>query len=140
MTGTDRRASRRAAYIESTTELSSIESEALAYSELGFSSSGIAKKLETTTGTVKTYLGRVIARFGPEATFVRLEFDIERDLDPVTVKDTERWTGARAAWDEVDTDASQKLTGAVWRKHAKRHPEYVPPAVRDTANIGVSES
>jgi hypothetical protein len=131
----ERQVSRRAAYIETTTELSATEAEALACSELGFSSSGIAKWIDSTQGTAKTYLGRVIARFGPEAAYVRLEFDIERDLDPVEVDDIADWTGAAAEWDEHDEDAGRRLKGSVWRAEAKRHPEYVPEDVRLVAGI-----
>jgi len=131
----ERKVSRRAAYIKASTELSATEAEALAYSELGFSTSGIAKRMDSTQGTAKTYLGRVIARFGPGAAYVRLEFDIERDLDPVTVDDITDWTGAAAEWDEVDTEAASRLKGTVWRTEAKRHPEYVLEGVRFAAKI-----
>jgi len=131
----DRQVSRRAAYIEAGTELSTTEAGALACSELGFSTSGIAKRIDSTQGTAKTYLGRAIARFGPEAAYVRLEFDIERDLDPVEVDDIADWTGAAAEWDEVDTEAASRLKGTVWRTKAKRHSEYVPEDVRLAAGI-----
>jgi len=131
----ERKVSLRAAYIETTTELAATEAEALACSELGLSSSGIAKWMDTTQGTAKAYLGRAIARFGPEAAYVRLEFDIERDLNPVTVDDVDGWTGAAPAWDERDEDAGRRLKGSVWRREAKRHPGYVPEDVRLAAEI-----
>lgn len=111
---TDRRATRRAAFLEQTTRLSEREARALAYSELGFSSAGIAKQIDASQSTVKTYLGRAIATFGPAVAEVRLTFEVDRQLEPVTSGDLAQWS------DE---------THQVWAGAAQRHPERVPDAI-----------
>jgi DNA-binding CsgD family transcriptional regulator len=111
---TDRQATRRAAFLEQTTQLAEREAQALAYSELGFSSAGIAKEIDASQSTVKTYLGRAIATFGPAVAEVRLTFEVDRRLEPVTPGDLAQWS-----------DRTHK----VWTEAAQRHPERVPDAI-----------
>jgi DNA-binding CsgD family transcriptional regulator len=135
MTGSiERKAQRRARYLEANTDLSDTECMALAHSELGASSSGIAKEIGTTQGTARQYLSRIIARFGPAAAEVRIHFDVERDLEPVTVADLSNWPGASPYWDTVEEDPDPG-PGVVWREHATRHPDVVPGPVCEEADI-----
>jgi hypothetical protein len=136
---TDRLATRRANYLEANTELSGSDATALAYSELGFSSSGIAKRTGSTRSTVKQRLRRAMARFGPAAAEVRLQFEIEHDLDPVTVDDIDGWPGADTYWQDIEKDPDPG-PGAVWREQAERFPGVVPPQVRAAAGITLDET
>lgn len=81
----------RARYVEATTDLRGPEADAVAYSELGYSNHGIAKRIDSTTSTVGTYLQRVIAQYGPEAAHARAEFVPNRDLETVTADEIAEW-------------------------------------------------
>lgn len=89
----ERLAYERARYLEATSDLSAAEADAVAYAELGYSSSGIAKKIDSGESTVKAYLARTIAGYGPEAVYARAagDFATDRDLDPVDADDLEAW-------------------------------------------------
>ena len=96
---TDAKAKRRAAYLRRTTELTDREADALAYAELGFSYRGVAKQIDSTAGTVQTYLERAAATYGPHIAGCRIHFQIDLDLEPVEPSDTERWvSGVRERW------------------------------------------
>lgn len=68
----DREAWLRASYLEAEYDLRWNIALAQAYSERGFSSSGIAKKLDVTEATVKGYRDSLSSRFGPAALDTRL--------------------------------------------------------------------
>ena len=112
----ERLAHERARYLEATTELPTAEADAVAFSELGYSTSGIAKQIDTGESTAAAYLERAIARYGPEAAHARATSDLatDADLEPVTRDQV-------LAWPEHYR--------AVWRDAAGRHPERVPDAV-----------
>jgi DNA-binding CsgD family transcriptional regulator len=57
----------RAQFIEATSELSTTEASVLAYSEQGYSASGIAKNVGCAEGTAKAILERIAARYGQPA-------------------------------------------------------------------------
>jgi DNA-binding CsgD family transcriptional regulator len=98
-TDLETKARRRAAYLRRTTELTDREADALAYSELGFSYRGVAKQIDSTTGTVKQYLERAAATYGPHVAGCRNYFEVDTDLEPVEPDDTERWvSGVRERW------------------------------------------
>lgn len=106
----ERLAHERARYLEATTSLRDDEADALAYSELGYSTSAIARELGSTASTVTTYLERAIAAYGPEAAHARSspELTLEGDLAPVTERDVREWP---AHYRDV------------WRDAVERHPE-----------------
>jgi DNA-binding CsgD family transcriptional regulator len=87
----ERRASERAAYLKRTTNLTDREAEALAYSELGFSYRGVAKRIDSTASTVQTYLERAAATYGPHVAGSRTHFEVDIDLEPVEPGDTGLW-------------------------------------------------
>ncbi len=98
-TDTDTKAKHRAAYLRRTTELTDREADALAYSELGFSYRGVAKRIDSTAGTVRQYLERAAATYGPHIAGCRTHFETDHDLEPVEPEDTERWvSGVRERW------------------------------------------
>lgn len=107
----DRWTSRRGDYLAANTRLSRREGEALAYSERGFSDAGIAKRLDSTRGTVRQYLDRAVACYGPSVRYPRPDPDLERDLSRVELEDLADWTQTQRE---------------VWRVAADRHPEYAP--------------
>jgi hypothetical protein len=107
----DRWASRRAEYIERTTKLSNREALALAYSERGVSDSGIAKRIDSTEGTVGNYLDRAVAAFGPSTRHPRHDPEVTRDIEPVGLEDLADWRQHRRE---------------VWREAADRHPDFAP--------------
>jgi DNA-binding CsgD family transcriptional regulator len=113
----DRQVDGRARYIAGATDISRTTAQALAYSELGYSTSGIAGQLDCAESTARGYLDRIIARFGPRAAEVRLEFEMYRDLEPVTVNDVERW------------DATEEHLFEVYREKVERCPDCADDAV-----------
>ena len=106
----ERIAHERARYLETTTELRAKEADAVAWSELGYSSSGIAKQIDSGASTVSAYLERAIAAYGPEAAHARATSDLatDDDLTPVTEGDVLEWP---AHYREV------------WRDAVERHPD-----------------
>ncbi len=62
---------RRMQYLERATKLDDTDAEIIAWSELGYSSSGIAKKVDLGESTVKTHLEEIAEQFGVEATYAR---------------------------------------------------------------------
>ena len=62
----DRYATLRGRYLSKTTELRIKEATAVAWSELGYSISEIAKKMDTTESTVDDYHNKAIALYGLE--------------------------------------------------------------------------
>jgi len=109
----DTRANERARYIEATTELREPEADAVAYSELGFSHAGIAKKIDATPSTVGDYLQRAIAQYGPEAAHARAQLQRDRDLDVVTDEQIAQWPPHYRE---------------VWRDAVESHPDRAPDA------------
>jgi hypothetical protein len=69
----DRRAKDRAAFLVETTDLGYGEALIVAYSELGFSASGIGKRepVGLTEATVDARLDDIAERYGPEAARVQ---------------------------------------------------------------------
>jgi hypothetical protein len=69
----DRRAKDRGAFLVETTDLGYGEALIVAYSELGFSASGIGKRepVGLTEGTVDARLDEIAERYGSEAAMVR---------------------------------------------------------------------
>ena len=109
--GLERWTSRRAEYLEATTILSYREALAVAYSERGFSDAGVAKRIDSTEGTVGNYLDRAVAAFGPRVRHARVDPEIDRDLDRVTLEDLADWRLYRRE---------------VWREAADRFPDFAP--------------
>lgn len=116
----ERLAHERARYLERTTDLRAAEADAVAYAELGYSSSGIAKQIDSTVSTVRGYLARTVAGYGPEAVHARATGDVEtdRDLAPVNAD-------ALEAWPEHYVDAWLDAVAS----HPDRAPEDVDPEV-----------
>jgi hypothetical protein len=67
MSDADRGAEKRARYLARTTDLEHKHALAVAYAERGFSESGIADLMDSTTGTVGNYLDMVAETYGAEA-------------------------------------------------------------------------
>lgn len=81
----ERRVERRASYLERTTTLSGPTATAVAWSEEGYSVSGIAAAMGSTPGTVRQHLDRVTARYGVEAVGAVVgDRTGEETLGPVT--------------------------------------------------------
>lgn len=114
----DRLAHERARYLEATTELRTKEADAVAWSELGYSSSGIAEQIDSGASTVVTYLERAIATYGPEAAHARSTDDLATDADLTPVE-----RGDVVEWPAHYRD--------VWRDAVERHPERATDAVRE---------
>ena len=114
------RANERARYIEATTDLRPPEADAVAYSELGFSNDGIAKRIDATASTVGEYLQRAIAQYGPEAAHARADPQRDRDLDVVTDEQIAQWP---PHYRDVWADAVEA--------HPDRAPEVATPDVTD---------
>lgn len=63
----DREAERRAQFLERRYDFRSPKALALAYRELGYSHSGIARRIDSTEATVAKYMDAVADEFGPGA-------------------------------------------------------------------------
>jgi hypothetical protein len=68
----DRWAERRAQFIRREFELDYRHAITLAYSELGFSSSGIAARTQFTENTIRGYLDQLANDFGQAAVWAKL--------------------------------------------------------------------
>lgn len=110
----DRKALTRSRYLARTTDLTDREALALAYREMGYSASGVAGKIDSSAGTVRSYMRRTTAQYGWEATFTKLEEE-RGDLEEVTPE----------RLDELSPQVR-----AAWREQASHSPEHVPEAVR----------
>ena len=131
----ERLAHERARYLETTTDLRAAEADAVAYAELGYSSSGIAKQIDSGESTVRAYLARTIAGYGPEAVHARAtgDFETDRDLKPADADDVEDGPGAVSLKSTVDRrsgDVGESTPGfrcAVWTSLATdRYPNPSP--------------
>jgi DNA-binding CsgD family transcriptional regulator len=85
MTDQTRWVSKRTSYLTRTTKLTDSEAEALAWSECGYSSSGIAGQMDTSQSTVKSYLKSIEALYGLEATVGRSD-DTDHSLNEKSVQ------------------------------------------------------
>lgn len=111
-TGTDaadlpeeRRVQHRARYLETTTTLSERQAEAVAWSEEGYSASGVAQQMDTSESTVRSYYGVAIARYGMDAVGATFGVDVEADLSAITRSDLEGYSsGVVTAWYEFADD------------------------------------
>jgi DNA-binding NarL/FixJ family response regulator len=79
--GIERAAEQRGRYIKQTTALDTRPAKAVALSEMGFSDSGIAKRLGATEGTVTDYLDAVAERYGIGATFPKKKTEQRGELN-----------------------------------------------------------
>lgn len=120
----ERWVTQRAAFLTRATVLSQSEAEAVAYSERGFSDSGIAHRVDATAGTVTNYLDRAVARFGPEVRHSRPDPDADRELTPVGGDKLAEWP------------AHYRET---WQEALEHHPDYEPPAITE-ANRRAAET
>lgn len=121
----DRWARHRARYLERGTDLRYPEALALAYSELGYTRSAIARKdpLDTTKSTVKSYHERIAAQYGIHTLNAKHpgEFDRQTELTEVTLEDVKSYPRkTREDWYKMavrnidDVPASEKGTAWIW--------------------------
>ena len=71
----------RSQYIKQTTDFGEKVAEAIAWSELGYSEGGIAKRIDRAEATVGAYLDKVAEEYAPEAAHARLPGEIAADAD-----------------------------------------------------------
>lgn len=73
---------RRSQYLKRATGLDETDAEIIAYSELGYSSGGIAKKVDLGEGTVRNHLDEIADQYGDTAVYALRaeELGIEADL------------------------------------------------------------
>lgn len=70
---------RRADYLENHTALERIDAELIAFSELGFSASGIAKHIDLVESTVRRHLEEIADLYGEQAVWARKTDDLGID-------------------------------------------------------------
>lgn len=70
---------RRAQYLQREYGLRDRLARTLAWSDLGYSSSGIAKRVDSTETTVRSYLDEATERFGPYAVWAKTETQLAID-------------------------------------------------------------
>lgn len=109
----EREARERGRYLKRTSDLTEREAHTVAYSELGFSTSGTAKRTGYGKGSIERDLERAAVKYGHEA--IEPKPDDERDgrLDEVTREDVFEYPeGTREWW----VDAA--------REHRERAPDW----------------
>lgn len=119
----EHRAEQRGRYIAATTDLRAVEAEAVAYSELGFSTAGIATQMDSTATTVSGYLTRAVAQYGPEIAYARRDFEPQRDFEEVGAEDITSWPPHYRE---------------TWREAVERHPDHAPDVATPDLSDGVT--
>ena len=109
---TDHEARERGRYLARTTTLTEREARAIAYSELGYSDSGIAKRIECEGATVKRYRERAAARYG------------HRAIEPKPSQERGHTDLATVTKDEIT--AYPPGTREWWVEAARGHPDMAP--------------
>lgn len=95
-------AKHRAQYLKRTTDLGPKEAQTVAWSELGFSQSGISKRVDATADTVEKYCGRIVAQYGLVALDTKGQHAHDADLDEPTAEDIRDLAPAvRESWFEA---------------------------------------
>jgi hypothetical protein len=109
----DREARERGRYLDATTDLAKREAHTVAYSELGFSTSGTADRTEYGEGSIERYLERAAVKYGHEAIVPKTADDRDKELVEVTREDVFEYPeGTREWW----VDAA--------REHRERAPDW----------------
>jgi DNA-binding NarL/FixJ family response regulator len=67
----ERWADRRAQHLKRVTPLDETDAEIVAFGELGYSSAGIAKRVELGEGTVRSHLREIACEHGERAVYAR---------------------------------------------------------------------
>lgn len=71
----EREATKRAQYLKRKHDLSEKQALAVAYSEMGYSAAGIAKRIDSTKSTVSGYLRYIAEEYGDEAVYPKMPGD-----------------------------------------------------------------
>jgi len=90
---------RRTQFLDANEDFREPECRAIAWSELGYSSSGIAKHMDSTEGTVKKYLRAVEKRHGVVPLYPRQD-DFDEEL---TIEDRTEFLGMNCPQCHVDS-------------------------------------
>lgn len=107
-----RYATQRGRYLTRTTDLREPEAKAIAYTERGYSINGVAKNIDTSESTVKTYMERAMAMYGLEITETLLPNEEPPDYEAVD-------PGYHRT---LENEANQKK----WLKYVDRYREKLP--------------
>lgn len=100
-----REARERGRFLDATSELSEREALTVAWSELGFSDSGIATRIGNSEGTVKTHREKAAVRYGHAAIESKVTNERENRLVEVTREDIFAYPeGTREWWIGVARD------------------------------------
>jgi DNA-binding CsgD family transcriptional regulator len=89
----EREAAERAQFLARTADLGDREAEAVAYREMGYTTSGIADLMNSTRGTVRNYLDTVAEQYGVTAAQPTPEGDRGRLSEPEVRVDMDTPTG-----------------------------------------------
>lgn len=111
----ERRIELATSYIRRVTDLRDPIPEALAYRHAGYSSSGIAKELDTREDTVTGWMDRVIAQYG---------------LSMVETKEA----GAKPDFEELTTEDLKSFNEeykAQWWQRAENQHRHIPDGILD---------
>lgn len=107
----DRYTTQRGRYLARTTDLREPEAEAVSYSELGYSISGISKKMDVSQSTIQEYLEKAMALYGLEIAETLLPDDDPPDYERV-----------EPGYHETIPEEEQE----VWVKYVDRHRDKLP--------------
>jgi len=123
----------RAAFLERTSGLGEREATAVAYSERGFTASGIADEMDTTRGTVRNYLDSAAEQYGVTAVQPTPESERGRLAEPAVEVDTTTRTGRCVVVSGAATSVVGERYFRTWTREerlqrdakvALRFPEY----------------
>jgi transposase len=117
----DREASERERFLQRKDGLSARRAEAVAYAELGYSPGGIAKRIDSTEGTVDNYLDQIAVQYGPEAIEAKTADRRDGGLAEVTREGLFEYSDETREW---------------WIKLARKHRDRAPDWAHDLLEEG----
>jgi DNA-binding CsgD family transcriptional regulator len=115
----DREAAERAEFLARTADLGEREAEAVAYREMGYTTSGVADLMGSTVGTVRNYLDTVAEQYGVTAAQPTPEGDRGRLSEPEVRVDMDAPTGRCVVVAGKDTHVDAERYYRTWERDGR---------------------
>jgi hypothetical protein len=118
---TGREARERGRFLARTTDLSDQQARAVAYAELGYSPTGIASRIDSTSSTVKRYLERAAIQYGFDTIYHPKPVDDRgrTKLEPITHEDVLALAPRTREW-WVETAEKHEDAAPSWTERVTR--------------------
>ena len=117
----EREARERGRFLQRKNGLSDRRALTVAYAELGYSPSGIAKRIDSTEGTVDNYLDQIAVQYGPAAIEVKTADRRDGGLAEVTREGLFEYSDETREW---------------WLDLARKHRDLAPDWSQDLIEKG----